>query len=163
MGSFKIGELAASAGVGRDTIRYYERIGLLPPAARSTAGYRLYQDGDLLRLNFIRSAQELGFSLEETKRLLNLHASDTTGALDALAITDAKIGQARLRLEELTRIRNVLEGLATHDVLDAQAADYPILSNLTPPRSAATGSPTALSVASIPPCKAHKQPARTTD
>ena len=68
MGTFKIGELAAAAGVGRDTIRYYERSGLLPAPDRTAAGYRLYGDADLDRLNFIRSAQELGFTLEQSRQ-----------------------------------------------------------------------------------------------
>lgn len=158
MGSFKIGGLAAAAGVGRDTIRYYERIGLLPAAGRNTAGYRLYQDGDLERVSFIRFAQELGFTLEETRRLLNLQASDAAGALDLLAIADAKVGQARHRIEELTSIRKILEGLAAHGVRYAQATDCPILSNFTRQRSAATGSTTEPSVVSKLPTT-RKEPA----
>src|SRR3546814_18733922 len=94
MGNFKIGELAAAAGVGRDTIRYYERMGLLREPARTAAGYRLYDATDLERVNFIRSAQELGFTLEQARQLLALRASDTAHAQAALAITLTNIDDA---------------------------------------------------------------------
>ena len=94
MGNFKIGELAAAAGVGRDTIRYYERMGLLREPARTAAGYRLYDATDLERVNFIRSAQELGFTLEQARQLLALRASDTAHAQAVLDITLAKIADA---------------------------------------------------------------------
>ena len=96
MTAFKIGELAAAAGVGRDTIRYYERTGLLPTPDRTSAGYRLYGDVDLLRLNFIRSAQWLGFTLAETSELLALKASDTAKASAVLDITLEKIRRIEL-------------------------------------------------------------------
>src|SRR5690606_34574191 len=69
-----IGSLARQVGVGIDTIRYYERIGLLPAPARSASGYRLYADADRQRLEFIRRAGQLGFSLQEIARLLKLSA-----------------------------------------------------------------------------------------
>ena len=63
MASYTIGTLAETAGVRRDTIRYYERIGLMKAPGRSAAGYRLYGAQDLERINFIRTAQSLGFTL----------------------------------------------------------------------------------------------------
>ena len=68
MTTFKIGAFAAAAGVRRDTIRYYERTGLLRDPGRTGAGYRVYEDADLLRLHFIRAAQELGFTLPSKGR-----------------------------------------------------------------------------------------------
>lgn len=67
----KIGELASKAGLGRDTIRFYEREALLPTPARTQAGYRLYSPEVLERLRFIKQAQTLGFSLAEIKDLLD--------------------------------------------------------------------------------------------
>jgi len=127
MGNFKIGELATAAGVSRDTIRYYERTGLLPSPGRSGAGYRLYGDADLLRLKFIRSGQGLGFTLAETGELLALQTSDSGRASAVLKITRDKIRQAETRVDELNQIRAILEGLAAALPDDAPMSDCPIL------------------------------------
>lgn len=127
MGTFKIGQLAAAAGVGRDTIRYYERNGLLPAPDRTAAGYRLYGDVDLDRLNFIRSAQELGFTLEQARQLLTLTVSDTATAAAVLEITLAKINEAEGRLERLSQIRDILRDLAQECPGEAPASECPIL------------------------------------
>lgn len=127
MGRFKIGELAAAAGVSRDTVRYYERTGLLPSPGRSGAGYRLYSDADLLRLKFIRSSQGLGFTLAETGELLALQRSDTARASAVLKITRDKILQAETRVDELNQIHAILEGLAAACPDDAPTNDCPIL------------------------------------
>jgi MerR family copper efflux transcriptional regulator len=68
----KTGELATRAGVGVQTLHYYERLGLLPKAGRSTANYRLYPPAALRRVQFIKQAQALGFTLEEIKEILGL-------------------------------------------------------------------------------------------
>ena len=125
MGTFKIGELAAAAGVGRDTIRYYERSGLLPAPDRTAAGYRLYGDADLDRLNFIRSAQELGFTLEQSRQLLTLQASDTA--------TAAAVLESRVR--RLSHIRDILRELAEECPGEVPASDCPILVYLAAKRS----------------------------
>lgn len=70
-----IGELARAAGVNTQTIRFYEREGLLPAPDRSTSGYRNYQQRDLDRLMFIRRNHEIGFTLAEIQQLLHLHAA----------------------------------------------------------------------------------------
>ena len=77
----KIGELAQRAGVGIDTVRYYEREGLLPPAQRLASGYRVYAQDDVLRLRFVRRAKALGFTLPEIRDLLTLssHRDDDMG------------------------------------------------------------------------------------
>lgn len=131
MGNFKIGELAAAAGVGRDTIRYYERMGLLREPARTAAGYRLYDATDLERVNFIRSAQELGFTLEQARQLLALRASDTAYAQAVLDITLAKIADAEARLERLSDIRDMLRMLADECPGEVPVSDCPILAFLT--------------------------------
>lgn len=69
---FKVGELAERAGVGVQTLHYYERLGLLPEPRRSTANYRLYPPDALRRVQFIKKAQALGFTLEEIKEILCL-------------------------------------------------------------------------------------------
>ena len=72
--SLRIGEFAARSGTPVDTVRYYERLGLIGSPARTASGYRAYSDGDLGRLQFIRRAKKLGFSLTEIRGLLGLAA-----------------------------------------------------------------------------------------
>lgn len=136
MGNFKIGELAAAAGVGRDTIRYYERTGLLREPERTAAGYRLYDETDLERVNFIRSAQELGFTLDQARQLLALRASDTASAQAVLDITLAKIGDAEARLKRLSDIRDMLRTLADECPGEVPVSDCPILAFLSARRTA---------------------------
>ena len=71
--SMRIGELARKAAVNIQTIRFYEREGLLPAPLRNTSGYRCYETADLERVTFIKRNQELGFTLEEIRQLLDLH------------------------------------------------------------------------------------------
>lgn len=133
-GSYKIGKLAEAAGVGRDTIRYYERTGLLPAPGRTAAGYRLYSDGDLERLNFIRASQELGFTLEQARQLLTLKASDTATAAAVLAITLDKVREAETRVRKLTEIRDVLQDLADNCPREAPVSDCNIIAFLAEKR-----------------------------
>jgi DNA-binding transcriptional MerR regulator len=74
----RTGELAGKAGVNLQTIRFYERQGLLPRPARSTSGYRTYQQSDLERILFIKRNQEIGFTLAEIKQLIDLHNALTS-------------------------------------------------------------------------------------
>jgi DNA-binding transcriptional MerR regulator len=107
----KIGELAQSAGVGIDTVRYYERQGLLPLPTRQASGYRRYDTGDVARLRFVRRAKGLGFTLSEIRELLALSGrrEDDMGTLKAAAT--AKLADVETRLAELARIRDGLEAL----------------------------------------------------
>jgi MerR family copper efflux transcriptional regulator len=106
----KIGELAKSAGVGIDTLRYYEREGLLPAPRRLASGYRDYGAHVLQRLRFVRRAKALGFTLPEIRDLLEIsdHAGEDMAALKVSA--REKLALIDERLAELTRMR---EGLAT--------------------------------------------------
>jgi MerR family copper efflux transcriptional regulator len=125
----KIGELARRTGVGIDTVRYYEREGLLRKAPRLASGYRSYGEGDMKRLRFVRRAKALGFTLPEVRELLALSAQD--GDMARLrAAASAKIADVDEKLAELGRIR---AGLAT--LLDAcpghgRLDDCPILNAL---------------------------------
>ncbi len=106
----KIGTLAKRADVAIDTVRYYERQGLLPAPVRLASGYRDYDDGDVSRLRFIRRAKALGFTLPEIRELLALsaHREDDMAAVKAAA--EAKIADIDGKLAELQRVR---AGLAT--------------------------------------------------
>lgn len=107
----KIGELARRCDVNIDTIRYYERQGLLPAPDRLASGYRRYQIPDIARLRFVRRAKVLGFTLDEIRELLALsdHRDDDMGELKAAAT--AKLIDIDARLAELTRIRDGLHTL----------------------------------------------------
>jgi MerR family copper efflux transcriptional regulator len=85
----KVGEVASGAGVNLQTVRFYEREGLLPAPPRLTSGYRMFPDSAVLRVRFIKRAQELGFSLTEIRDLLAL--SGKGGAQKVRARTKAKI------------------------------------------------------------------------
>lgn len=107
----KIGELSRHAEVGVDTVRYYEKEGLLPKAVRLASGYRSYGSHDLQRLRFIRRAKALGFTLPEIRELLELssHRDDDMAAMKNAAI--GKIADVQARIAELERVRAGLVAL----------------------------------------------------
>lgn len=94
-----IGALARASGVNLETVRFYERSGLLPEPQRSASGYRHYQDQDVRRLRFIRRGRELGFSLEEIRSLLDLaaHPEHPCDAADRMAREHLDAIEARIR------------------------------------------------------------------
>jgi MerR family transcriptional regulator, copper efflux regulator len=129
----KIGELAQRAGVGIDTVRYYERQGLLPVPERLASGYRRYDQVDVSRLHFVRRAKALGFTLVEIRELLALSGrrEDDMGSLKAAATE--KLVDVEVKLAELTRIHDGLQSLVAScpghgaleqcPILDALARD----------------------------------------
>jgi DNA-binding transcriptional MerR regulator len=106
-----IGALAKKAGVNLETLRYYERRGLLRPLRRTAAAYRVYDEGSLERLNFIRRVQGLGFSLREIQELLALEAPTRRSCGKVLAKAKAKAAQVRAKREALERMEATLERL----------------------------------------------------
>jgi Cu(I)-responsive transcriptional regulator len=107
-----IGRLAEQAGVGVQTVRYYERRGLLPAAPRRPSGYREYDGAALDRLRFIRRAQELGFTLAEIAELLALRLDPRTTAADVKARAGRKLESVAGKIRDLERIRDALTHLA---------------------------------------------------
>jgi MerR family copper efflux transcriptional regulator len=107
----KIGELARRTGVAIDTVRYYERQGLLPEPERRPSGYRSYGPDDVTRLHFIRRAKSLGFTLQEIAELLALSSrrEDDMGSLKAAA--QHRLADVEAKLAELARIRDGLQTL----------------------------------------------------
>ena len=106
-----IGGLATAAGVGVETVRYYQRRGLLPEPARPPGEVRRYSDEDVKRLRFIRSAQAAGFTLNEIKEVLDLDASDDRARARQLA--QSRVAAIDARIEELREARDALAGLAS--------------------------------------------------
>lgn len=111
METLSIGKLAKSAQVGVDTIRFYEKSGLLPAPPRRASGYRQFGPADLRRLVFIRRAKELGFSLDEIAELLALRAPSGRGVAKVRELARLKLAVVERKIEELERMRGVLEGL----------------------------------------------------
>jgi MerR family transcriptional regulator, copper efflux regulator len=128
MESIGIGTLARRAGVAIDTVRYYERNGLLSPRARLASGYRRYGDLEVSRLRFIRRAQALGFTLKEVKELLALSAQRDVGRVKRSA--QAKLADVEQRIAALTRVREGLSTLIEACPGHGRAADCPILQAL---------------------------------
>ena len=109
----KIGEAAAGSGCHIETIRYYERIGLLPRPARTLSGYRHYTDGQVQRLGFISRGRELGFSLEEIRSLLALADDESLSCGDVDRLARQHLEEIRVRVRELTRMARELERTIT--------------------------------------------------
>ncbi|HVF34169.1 MAG TPA: heavy metal-responsive transcriptional regulator [Candidatus Saccharimonadia bacterium] len=129
MASLGIGQLAKDAGVAIDTVRYYERNGLLAPAGRLASGYRRYGDAELRRLRFIRRAKSLGFSLEDIRALLALSAERSVAKVKRAA--EAKLDDVERRIAELERIRTGLRTLIAACPGHGRADACPILNALT--------------------------------
>ena len=101
--SLLIGELAERAGVNRETLRYYDRRGLLRPSRRSSSGYRVYDPDACERLNFIRRAQSFGFKLDEISVLLGLRPDSPQSCRRVLTILDEKVAELGQQIAEMKR------------------------------------------------------------
>ena len=124
-----IGGLAKQAEVAIDTVRYYERSGLLAPAGRLASGYRRYGAEELKRLRFIRRAKALGFSLDDIRALLALSAERDVSRVRSTA--QRKLGDIEQRIAELERIRNGLRTLIDACPGHGRADACPILNALS--------------------------------
>ena len=103
-----IGQLARLAGVKPDSVRFYERSGLLPKPDRSAGGYRIYDPAALNRLRFIKQAQALGFSLDEVQRILRLQGQGSATCRSVLAIAEATLEETEIKLKALRKFRDSL-------------------------------------------------------
>ena len=128
--SLTIGRLAREAGVNLETVRYYERRGLLPRPPRSASGYRLFPAEAARRLRFIRHAQELGFSLGEIRELLSLRVSPTAKRTDVRRRADAKIADIDAKIRSLESMKKTLRKLTNACEGCAPVAECPILESL---------------------------------
>ena len=124
-----IGALAKAAGVGVETVRYYQRRGLLPEPPRPPGEVRRYGEAELKRLKFIRSAQAAGFTLNEIGELLALDAADDRARARELART--RVAALDAKIEELREARDALAGLATA-CANKRGGQCPILSAFEP-------------------------------
>ncbi len=126
-----IGQVASGAGVNVQTVRYYERRGLLPKAPRTPGGYRTYDTEAVARLRFIKRAQDLGFSLEEITELLELRVEHGAACAAVEAKAKDKIAMVEKKIDELQRIKAVLYELSRACDLREPTSDCPILEALS--------------------------------
>lgn len=123
-----IGSLAHHSGVKIETIRYYERIGLIAPAARTTAGQRRYGPRDVERLTFIRRARGLGFSLDDIAALSRLAEDAASACADVEAIARRHLDQVRERISALQAMERALS--QTVETCGSGKPECPVLESL---------------------------------
>ena len=111
MKTFTSGELARRAGVNIETIRYYERSGMLAASERRSSGYRVFTENDVKRLQFIRSAKALGFTLREIRELMRMIEDSSTQCHDMKDVAIEKVAEVDRKIAELNEIRQQLQSL----------------------------------------------------
>ena len=130
METFTIGKLSETTGISIDTIRYYEQIGLLKEAQRKDSGFRLFNKNDIKRLNFIRKAKGLGFSLKEIKELLILRVDKETACDDVRESAQIKLKAIKKKIHELNQIKVALAKLINQCEASIPTNDCPIIEAL---------------------------------
>lgn len=129
--SLTIGAVAKRVGVAIDTIRYYEREGLLPEPQRRASGYRSYGEGAIAQLRFIRRAKDLGFTLEEIRELLVLSADRLRGVKAVKQRAQRRLQAIEQRISELQRVRDGLAHLVESCPGHGKPENCPILRALS--------------------------------
>ncbi len=131
----RIGEVAAAAGLPTQTIRFYERKGLLPQPRRAPNGYRVYDAPTLTRLRFIRSGQGAGLTLVEIATILELRGEGVTPCTHVRELLSTKLHDVQARQRELSALETELEGLISrsHRLDPADCADAQICHIIAPP------------------------------
>lgn len=125
----KIGQLSAQTECKIETIRYYEKIGLLPTPGRSNGGYRIYDEDHLKRLSFIRRSRDLGFTIEEIRALLNLVDKKNYTCCEVKAITMQNLESVRQKIADLKKLEKTLSGIASQCAGDT-TPECPIMDTL---------------------------------
>ena len=125
----KIGEASAASGISQRMIRHYEKIGLIPAAARRDSGYRDYDEREVHTLRFIGHARDLGFPIEEIRQLVALWHDRARSSVDVKSLALARAKELRRKARELDEMRGALEHLASQCHGDDRP-DCPILGDL---------------------------------
>ena len=128
----QIGEISRRTGCNIETIRYYERVGLLPPPARSSGGYRLYDAGQVDRLAFIRRARALGFALDEVRALLRLAEDRSGSCAEARDLAAAHLADVRAKIADLRAMERVLKETIAQ-CADGTLPNCPLIQTLSVP------------------------------
>lgn len=127
------GEVADRADVNIQTVRYYERRGLIPEPPRSSGGFRQYDPDHVSRIRFIKRAQDLGFTLEEARELLELRVTTDADRADVRAVAENKIEEVEEKIRDLQRIRETLGRLVEACEGHGSTSECPILHALEEP------------------------------
>jgi MerR family transcriptional regulator, mercuric resistance operon regulatory protein len=122
-----IGRVARASGVHLETIRYYERIGLIPAPARTEGGHRAYEPLALRRLAFVRRARALGFSIEEIRALLSLADPGHRACDEVRVVAEARLRDVRAKIADLTRLEAVLAETVGRCGTEGPAPSCPVL------------------------------------
>jgi len=128
--AFTIGQLARETGINLETVRYYERRGLLPKPPRTSSGYRLFPIDAAQRLRFIKRAQDLGFSLAEISELLALRVSRRTSTAEVRKRAEAKIDDIERKIRSLESMRKSLRKLTNRCQGCGPISECPIIGSL---------------------------------
>lgn len=131
MNTLTIGQLANQAGVNPETVRYYERCGLMPAPPRRESGYRAYPQESLVRIRFIKRAQTLGFTLKEIDRLLALRVNPVTSCDQVRIEAEQKLEEVSRKIQALQELRQALMKLAAACDQGGPQGECPILEALT--------------------------------
>ncbi len=124
-----IGTLSKRTGCNIETIRYYERVGLLPAPARSSGGYRLYGTGHLKRLAFVRRARALGFSIDEVRTLLRLADERKRPCAEVRVVAETHLKDVHAKIADLRRMERVLKATVAQCAV-GRSADCPLIEAL---------------------------------
>lgn len=127
----QIGQLSKRTDTPIDTIRYYERNGVLPAPDRQASGYRSFGDDDVARLRFVRRAKGLGFTLREIRDLLALSSSHGADMATVRQAASLRLGEVERKIDELERIRDGLRALVDACPGHGDVTRCPILSSLS--------------------------------
>lgn len=127
--SLSIGALSRNTDCNIETIRYYERIGMLPEPPRTAGGHRVYSEDHLKRLAFIRRSRELGFNLEDVRGLLCLVDSGHYTCAEIKRMTLAQLGSVQSKLADLQRLERVLKQMASQ-CPGGEGPDCPVIETL---------------------------------
>jgi Hg(II)-responsive transcriptional regulator len=128
--ALRTGQLAKASGVNIETLRFYEREGLLAPPRRTASGYRQYSDDAVRVVTFIKRAQELGFTLREAKQLLRLRSPAPRRAVAAKTAAEAKLRDIDEKIRDLSAMRAALASLVDACTCSGGALHCPILEAL---------------------------------
>jgi MerR family mercuric resistance operon transcriptional regulator len=128
--NFQIGALSRQTGVNIETIRYYERIGLMPAPPRTEGRQRVYHTQHLKRLTFIRRGRELGFSLDQIRALLGIAGTHELTCAEVKGLAEQHTADIRRKIKDLKRLERILSGLAAR-CHGRRVPDCPILDALS--------------------------------
>lgn len=127
---YRIGELAAECNINKETIRYYERKGLIKETSRTDSGYRMYSEETVKRIGFIKRMQQLGFSLSEIHKLLGVVDKDEVRCANMYNFISQKIVEVQQRMKDLKRIENMLIELKKRCPNEEKLHECPIIETL---------------------------------